>query len=130
MNGWGQGVGINLYRAASGSSYREPVWAGMRNPQEIIPTGESSVGFAVNAGQQTVFSVVFAAAPAGTAVTLYASTTPDFTSEYALDTIAATADTTYQWTTNYKLTGFIRLANGGGQNITSAKVDQTLSTVG
>lgn len=130
MGDWGNGVGLNLYRAASGSSYREPVWAGMRNPQEIIPDGESSVGFALNAGMATDLNVVFAAAPAGTAFTIYYSTTPDFASEYILDAITATADTTYTWTTNSRLSGFIRLLNGGGQNITSAKVNQTLRTVG
>ncbi len=122
------GKGVQLWLASS--NVREPVWLGPREADPVIPSASSSVGVAVNGGMQTDVNVVFAAAPAGTAFNVMYSTDPTFSDEMVLQAVAATADTTYVWTTNVRLSGFIRITNDGGQDILSAWLQQTAAYFG
>lgn len=125
------GKGQQLYLASSNP--QEPVWLGMREADPVIPTGESSLGIALNAGLTTSLNVLFAAAPAGTAFSVMYDIDPTFANEYALDTVAAVAlQTLYTWTTvdMVQLDGFIRITNSGGQDIDEAYCQQRAAMVG
>ena len=123
------GKGTPLYLASTGS-VREPVWTGMGVADPAIPTARSSIGIAVNNNLATDINVTFAAAPAGTAFSVMYDTDPSFADEYALSAVAATADTTYTWTTNNRLSGFIRITNSGGQTMEGAWLQGTGATYG
>jgi len=120
------GKGQPMYLASSGSA-REPVWLTPGNGDPTIPTARSSVGIAVNPGCQTDVNVLFAVAPAGTAFNVMYDIDPTFATEYILEAVAATADRLYTFTTqNIRLSGFIRITNAGGQNISGAWLQQTV----
>lgn len=126
------GKGQQLYRA-SDSNAREPIWLGMREPDPVIPDAKHSLGIALNAGLNTELNALYAAAPAGTAFSVMYDIDPTFANEYALDTVAAVAlQTLYTWTTANltQLSGFVRIANSGGQNITEAYGQQKGVTTG
>lgn len=119
------GKGQPLYLASSNP--REPVWESAGVGEATIPSGSSSIGIAVNPGCQTDVNVLFAAAPAGTAFNVMYDIDPAFGDEYILEAVAASADTLYTFTTqNIRLSGFIRITNAGGQNITGAWLQQTV----
>ncbi len=125
MNTMYPGKGLQLARASSNA--QEPVWASMRTPEYTILDSGHSVGVPLNAGMNTDLNVEYAAAPAGTAFSVMYDVTPDFATEYALDTVAAVAlQTTYTWAVadNVHLSGFIRIANSGGQTISAAYAQQ------
>ncbi len=108
---------------AHASFPKEPVWAGMRNPTEIIPTARNSIGMPVNAGLAVSLNILYAAAPAGTAFSVMYDIDPSFANEYAIQAVAAVAlQTLYTWSVGsmVALDGFIRIANSGGQNISEA----------
>lgn len=109
---------------------QEPVWASMRTPDYVIPTTDSSMGIAVNAGLNTTVNVLFDAAPAGTAFSVMYDIDPTFANEYALSAVAASAATLYTWSTDglILLAGFIRITNSGGQDINEVWAQQTART--
>lgn len=123
------GKGTPLYLASTGS-VREPVWTGMGVADPAIPTARSSIGIAVNNNLATDINVVFAAAPAGTAFSVMYDVDPTFATEYPLSAVVATADKAYTWTTNSRLSGFIRITNSGGQTINNAWLQGTAATFG
>lgn len=123
------GKGTPLYLSVSGSP-RETQWAGMRDPTEVIPSGRSSIGIAVNAGTQTDINVVYGVAPAGTAFNVMYDVVPTFASEIVLQAVTATSDLVYLFTTNIRASGFIRITNAGGQDITGAWLQQTVANYG
>lgn len=128
MNTMFPGKGLRLARASSNA--QEPVWASMRTPEYTILDAGHTVGVALNAGLNTDLNVEYAVAPAGTAFSIMYDISPDFSTEYALDTVAAVgAQTTYTWSVanGVNLSGFIRLANSGGQTISAAYVQQMAS---
>lgn len=125
------GKGQQLYLASSNA--QEPVWASMRTYTAVIPDGSFSLGQAVNPSMATDINVEFASAPAATAFEIRYDVNPDFSTEYVLDTVAASgAQTTYTWSTadNIRLSGFLRIKNTGGQNISGAWLQETSATVG
>jgi hypothetical protein len=119
------GYGTILYRA-NDTYPNEIVWAGMRNPTEVIADTKYSIPVALNAGFNAEINVVFAAAPAGTAFEIYYSVAMDLSDEYLFDSVAASADTLYTWTTSNlaQLSGRVRIKNTGGQNIEVAYLQQ------
>lgn len=119
--------GQGAVMALASSNPQEPVWASMRTPTIVIPSGSSSVGFAVNAGLTTSINVLFATAPSGTAFNVMYDVSPTFATEYVLSAVAAVAlQKAYTWSTDglIELDGFIRITNAGGQNITKATIQQ------
>ncbi len=120
------GKGTPLYLASSDP--REPVWESAGVQEATIPSSSSSIGIAVNAGCQLDINVIFGTAPAGTAVNVMYAALPTFTGEYVLSALPAVAlQTTYTFTTqNIRLSGFIRITNAGGQDITGAWLQQTV----
>mgnify|MGYP003655055969 CR=1 FL=1 len=119
------GIGAKMYRASSNA--QEPVF-----PETMtIPSGSSSMGWAVNGGMNVAINVTYGTAPSGTAFTVKYDTVPTFASEVTLDTVAASgSDKVYAWSTQgmYLLTGFIRISNAGGQDITTAYIQQQAAT--
>lgn len=119
------GQGIPMYLASSNP--REPVWTAPGVADPVIPDGESSIGIAVNPGCQTDVNVLFNAAPTGTAFNVMYDIDPTFANEYILEAVTASADTLYTFTTqNIRLSGFIRITNAGGEDITKALLQQTV----
>lgn len=117
------GIGFKLLRAST--SPPEP----FQPNTYTIPTTKSSVGMAVNAGIVTDLNVVYGTAPAGTAFNIMYSSTNTFADEYILDTVAAVAlQKVYTWSTAnmIRLSGFIRITNAGGQDITAAYIQQSV----
>jgi len=128
MTGNFPGIGLKLPLALSNA--QEPVWASMRTATYTIPSGSFSMGIAANSGLATSFNVLFGTAPAGTAFEIRYDINPDFSTEYVLDTVAASGtNKAYTWsvTTLSALDGFIRIKNTGGQDVTAAYVQQTAS---
>lgn len=123
------GVGKPLY-LANDTYPNEPVWAGMRNPTEVIPNNKYSIPFAVNPGLQTDINVVFASAPTTNAFDVLYSITEDLANEYVLDSIPATTDTLYTWTTSSQLSGIIRIQNKGTASINTAFGQSRAATFG
>jgi len=124
------GIGQKLPLASSNA--QEPVWASPRVATYVIPSGSFSMGVPLNAGLTTSMNSLFASAPAGTAIEIYYDINPTFATAYLLDSIAASADTVYSWSTQggYELDGFIRFKNTGGQNITAIYIQQRARTDG
>lgn len=123
--------GIGLQLPLASSNPQEPVWLSMRTPDYVIPNDEYSIGVAVNAGLSTELNVRFDAAPTTDAFDVLYDVNPDFATEYILESIPATADTVYTWTTqNIRLSGFIRIQNKGTADINEVWVQQTSATVG
>jgi len=129
MTGLYSGLGQPLY-LANDTFPQEPVWAGMRNPTEVIPNNKYSTGFPVNAGEKTVVSVIYASAPTTNAFEVRLSLKADFSDEYVVDTVTATTDTTYQFSITSYLTGIIRLKNVGTASITEAYGQSLAATFG
>ncbi len=126
MTGLFPSIGLKLPLASSNA--QEPVWASMRNATYTIPSGSFSMGTACNAGLATSLNILYGTAPSGTAFEVRYDVQPDFSTEYVLDSIASVAtQKAYTWsTTNLTpLTGFIRIKNTGGQDITAAYIQQT-----
>ena len=126
------GIGQPMYRA-NATYVQEPVWAGMRNPTEVIPSGSSSTSIPLNAGITTSLNVVFASAPAGTAFSVMYDVTNAFSTEYAIDTVASVgSQTVYTWSTadGIELDGFIRITNSGGVDINNAYGQQRARMTG
>lgn len=124
------GKGVKLPLASSNP--QEPVWASMRVATYVIPSASFSMGTPLNAGLTTSMNALFASAPAGTAIEVYYDIGPTFATEYLLDSIAASADRVYTWSTQsgYELDGFIRFKNTGGQNISEIYIQQRARTDG
>lgn len=119
------GIGQALYRASSNT--QEPVFP----LTQTIPNSSSSMGWAVNAGITTSLNVRYGTVPTGTAFSVMYDVQPDFSTEYALDTVASVAlQKVYTWSTNgmIELDGFIRITNSGGQDITSSFIQQRATT--
>lgn len=122
------GKGLEL--ALASSNAREPVWASMRTPTYVIPTGSFSMGIALNAGLNTTLNVLYASAPAGTAFEVRYDIDPTFANEYVLDTVAAVAlQTLYTWSTAniILLSGFIRIKNTGTASISECYAQQIVA---
>jgi len=103
------GQGTTLYLASSNP--QEPVWLSGREADPVIPTGEVSIGFPVNAGIKTVINVLFNAVPT-TATSIEYDVNPDFGDAIIIDTLTAVAlQAIAVWTTAEYLTGFIRVSN-------------------
>lgn len=114
------GIGQPLYRASSNP--QEPVW-----PETmVIPSGSSSMGWAVNDGEMLSINVLYGTAPSGTAFSVMYSITPDFDAEYVLQAITAVAlQKAYTFSTSLlELDGFIRITNSGGQSTSKAYIQQ------
>lgn len=120
------GRGASLYLASSNA--REPVWESAGVAEATIPSGSSSIGIPVNPGCQTDINILFGTAPAGTAANVMYDIQPDFSTEYVLSALPAVAlQKVYTFTTqNIRLSGFIRITNAGGQDITGAWLQQTV----
>jgi len=117
------GIGFKLLRVSA--TPPEPYQANTYT----IPSGSSSVGMAVNPGIVTDLNVVYGTAPAGTAFNIMYDVDNTFATEYILDTVAAVAlQKVYTWSTAdmIRLSGFIRITNAGGQNITAAYIQQSV----
>lgn len=121
------GKGLQLTLASSNA--REPVWSAMRTPTEAIPNGSYSLGVAVNAGYQTDINIVYDVAP-GSATTIEYDTVPTFANAIELDTIPSSSDKVAVWTTNNRLSGFIRVSNTSGQTINEVWAQQTATSFG
>lgn len=122
------GRGLNLYKASSASA-REPVFP----TTATIPSASSSIGIPLNAGSTTSLNVLYGTAPSGTAFSVMYDINSDFSTEYALDTVAAVASQkVYTWSTqnDVELDGFIRITNSGGQDITGAWGQQRARATG
>lgn len=122
------GKGVQLPLASSNA--QEPVWASMRTPTYVIPDDSYSMGVAVNAGVQTDINVLFASAPTTDAFDVMYDVNPDFSTQYILESVPATADTAYTWTTNVRLSGFIRVQNKGTADINKVWLQQTAAYFG
>jgi len=123
------GKGRRLPLASSNA--QEPVWASMRVATYVIPDDSYSIGIPVNAGIQTDFNMQFASAPTTDAVDVWYDVTPDFATQYIIESIPATADTVYTWTTDgIRLSGFIRIQNKGTANLNNVWAQQTIGTFG
>lgn len=122
------GKGVQLPLASSNA--QEPVWASMRTPTYVIPDDSYSMGVAVNAGVQTDINVLFASAPTTDAFDVMYDVNPDFSTQYILESVPATTDTAYTWTTNVRLSGFIRVQNKGTANINEVWLQQTAAYFG
>jgi hypothetical protein len=102
----------------------------MHNAEYTIPDSSSSVGISLNAGITTSLNVLYGTAPAGTAFSVMYDVNPDFSTEFALDTVAAVgSQKVYTWSTAdmIELDGFLRITNSGGQTITNAWAQQRAS---
>lgn len=122
------GKGIQL--ALASSNAQEPVWLSMRTPDYVIPDDEYTVGMPVNAGIATDINVLFDAAPTTDAFDVMYDVNPDFSTEYILESVPATTDTVYTWTTSVRLSGFIRVQNKGTADINEVWLQQTSATFG
>lgn len=128
MTGMYPGIGTPMYRA-NDSTPTEPVWAGMRNPTEVIANGKYSIPIPVNPGLATDINVVFDSAPTTNAFEVrYMPTIDNIADEYVLETVAATTDTAYTWTTNSQLSGLIRIKNVGTASIENAWLQSRAAT--
>lgn len=126
------GIGQPLYLANS-SFPREPVWIGMGEADPVIPDDEVSIPIALNAGLNTEINVIYDSAPTTDAFEiLYAIGIDEMAKAYVLDTVAATTDTTYTWTTSNltQLSGLIWIHNIGTADITAAFCQQKARTTG
>lgn len=123
------GIGLPLYRASDAST-QEPAWLnGQGDP--TIPTSKSSMGIALNPGLNTTLNVLYGTAPSGTAFTVMYDINSDFSTEFAIDTIAVVgSQKAYVWSTAgvILLSGFLRITNAGGTSITHAYGQQTAVT--
>lgn len=122
------GKGVQLTLASSNP--QEPVWLSMRTPDPVIPDDDYSMGIAVNAGLATDINVLFDAAPTTDAFDVMYDVNPDFSTEYILESVPATTDTAYTWTTLVRLSGFIRIQNKGTADINEVWAQQTAATWG
>lgn len=124
----GKGVQLTL---ANSTYPKEPVWLSMRTPDPVIPDSSSSLGIATNAGLATELNVVFDSAPTTTAFDVMYASEPDFSNEYILESIPATTDVLYTWTTQaIRMSGFIRVTNTGTADINEVWAQQTSATFG
>lgn len=123
------GKGLRLPLASSNA--QEPVWASMRTATYVIPDDSYSIGVPCNAGLAYEFNVQFASAPTTDAFDVMYDVTPDFATQYILESVPATTDTVYTWTTDgIRLSGFIRIQNKGTANVNNVWVQETSATFG
>lgn len=118
------GLGLQLARGGTAPAPYMPA-------TNTIPTANSSVGVPVNVGLTTTFNVLYGTAPAGTAFSVMFDIDQTFATEYALAAIpAVAAQKLYTWSTDgmIELSGFIRITNSGGQDITKVLVQQNTTT--
>lgn len=126
------GIGQQLYRANDNFPL-EIKWLSMRTPDPVIPNNKSSVPIAVNAGLNVEINAVYASAPTTNAFEIYYATGLDTIADaYVLDTVAATTDKTYTWTTSdlTQLSGIIWVKNIGTASINLLYVQQKARTTG
>lgn len=120
------GIGLQLRKGGTAPAVAQPL-------TYTIPSGSSSVGTPLNAGMNTTLNVLYGTAPAGTAFNIMYDIQQDFSTEYVLQAIpAVAAQKLYTWSTDglIELSGFIRITNAGGTDITAAYVQQTSAFVG
>ena len=112
------GIGNQLRRSDSPPTQLQPL-------TYTIPTTKSSEPVSMTPAMTGTFNVLFGTAPSGTAFNVMYDISNAMTNEYVLQAVPAVASQTlYTWSTSQfiDLSGFIRITNAGGQDITACYV--------